>query len=151
MTTENVTKRCSACKVYLPVERFHLNRSHSDGLASYCKECTKAASRRHYEQNKQSYFDRNQEVRRRQKERLLDLKKNTPCHDCGQKFHPFIMEFDHFDPANKLFSIGKSGRVSDKQLREEMAKCNLVCANCHKLRTFRRHQQNPRYVLAGLE
>lgn len=143
-----IEKKCSMCKSVLPVEHFHLNKAKKDGRAGCCKECQKAVSRKHYEANKQAYFDRNQQVRRRQKERLLEIKSQSPCRDCGQTFHPFIMEFDHLSADDKTFSIGRRGSKSNKQIQTEIDKCDLLCANCHKLRTFRRNQQNPRYVLA---
>lgn len=66
--------------------------------------------------------------------------RNVPCADCGGLFPPYVMDFDHRDPATKSFEITRvAGRVSRKKLLEEIAKCDIVCSNCHRVRTY--HQQ----------
>lgn len=72
----------------------------------------------------------------------LDEVKNSPCLDCGQKFPPECMDFDHRVPATKLFdvSLGVVSGRSVESVKEEIAKCDLICANCHRIRTAR--QQN---------
>ncbi len=67
---------------------------------------------------------------------LQALKENHPCVDCGVVYHPVVMDFHHRDPASKLFNIGRKwGSTSISLLLEEIAKCDLICANCHRLRT----------------
>ena len=60
------------------------------------------------------------------------------CVDCGYEGPPFMYDFDHRDPLDKRFAITASGatRSWDKQLAEA-EKCDLVCANCHRMRTHR--------------
>lgn len=78
---------------------------------------------------------KNFDLRRKQ----IDLAKQKPCYDCNKEYPPYILEFDHRDPAQKLFTVG-SGASSRwaTRLTEEIAKCDVVCANCHKIRTFKR-------------
>lgn len=72
--------------------------------------------------------------------------KARPCADCGGTFDPVCMDFDHRPGEVKLFNIGSTGRNSRGQsrptnlekLRAEIAKCDIVCANCHRVRTFRK-------------
>jgi len=151
MNTESVLKRCSACKEDLPVELFHKNKAKKDGLAHCCTPCQKVYAKQHYEANKSQYFQRNQRTRKRAKAKLMEQKADTPCTDCGQKFHPYIMEFDHLDPSTKISAIGRMNAASGRTFTEELAKCELVCANCHKLRTFRRNLKNPSYSLGILD
>ena len=65
--------------------------------------------------------------------------KQYPCLDCEQVFDPVCMEFDHTG-TDKKFSIGKamSQAMSLRLLTQEIMKCDLVCANCHRLRTKKR-------------
>jgi hypothetical protein len=56
------------------------------------------------------------------------------CVDCGEK-NPIVLEFDHRDPNQKIANVGKLRYGSTKQLKEELAKCDVVCANCHRKRT----------------
>jgi hypothetical protein len=69
--------------------------------------------------------------------RLLDDLRRVPCADCGNQFPPCAMEFDHRDPAQKQFRVtDRVGRLGTKRLLEEAAKCDIVCSNCHRMRTY---------------
>lgn len=61
--------------------------------------------------------------------------KAQPCVDCDGTFHCVAMDFDHRDPALKLFTISRGLMTSMDALLAEIAKCDLVCANCHRVRT----------------
>lgn len=68
---------------------------------------------------------------------FLDWLKNQPCRDCGHKFPPFVMDFDHRDPAGKRLELTKwTSRGSAESLFVELVKCDVVCANCHRVRTW---------------
>ena len=58
--------------------------------------------------------------------------KNKPCQICNQSFHPVCMDFHHKDPKEKNFDVSRLS-YSKKKTLEEIAKCILVCANCHRL------------------
>jgi hypothetical protein len=61
--------------------------------------------------------------------------KDQPCADCGIKYPTVCMDLDHRDPSTKLFIVGSSAMRSRASLVAEAAKCDVVCANCHRLRT----------------
>lgn len=67
---------------------------------------------------------------------INSLKAGRPCHDCGQTFPPFVMDFDHRDPSDKKYTISRMYDHSNETIDKEIAKCDLVCANCHRIRTF---------------
>src|ERR1700674_3406118 len=71
---------------------------------------------------------------------LRDLRKG-PCADCGKVFEPHQMDFDHRNPADKLFRLteGRAMLLSRARLFSEIGKCDVVCANCHRLRTHAAH------------
>src|SRR3990172_413073 len=96
------------------------------------------------------YYRRNREqeifrVRARQAgtTEMLREWRQVPCADCGGRFEPHQMDFDHRDPSTKLFTLmtGRAQLMSTGRLRNEAAKCDVVCANCHAVRTQRRWQQ----------
>lgn len=79
-------------------------------------------------------------VMRRQRatvEWLRDLRR-VPCDDCREMFAPHMMDFDHRDSSKKLFAItgGHAPLMSHHKLIAEIEKCDIVCANCHALRTY---------------
>ena len=102
-------------------------------------EDRKAASKRHYYLNKQRYLDRNIKYRTDIKEYVHNLKESQPCADCRVSYPYYVMDFDHIDGSvkeneiNYLCFTGRSGA-----LKREIVKCELVCANCHRIRTHTR-------------
>lgn len=66
--------------------------------------------------------------------------KEGPCTDCGGSFPPYVMDFDHLPGTKKTLAVSYlanhgSGKA---KLLAEIAKCELVCANCHRIRTHTR-------------
>lgn len=66
--------------------------------------------------------------------------KNKPCLDCKQSFPHYVMHFDHRDAHTKVKAIATLTRntVAWARVEAEIAKCDLVCANCHAIRTWER-------------
>lgn len=63
--------------------------------------------------------------------------KDQPCHDCGCRFDACCMDFDHRAGEIKSYNLGTmfSNHYSRELIEAELAKCDLVCANCHRIRT----------------
>ena len=68
---------------------------------------------------------------------MNDYKTERGCVDCGYNTHPAALDFDHVR-GTKKFCIGHRVKCSRKKLLPEMAKCDIVCANCHRVRTEKR-------------
>jgi hypothetical protein len=97
---------------------------------------------RHPEQEKT-----NAALRRSGRRVLLDKVKSKPCADCRIQYHPVVMDFDHRPGTIKSFNISMSWGRSLDVLLAEIAKCDIVCSNCHRLRTgARRADTNARMV-----
>ena len=64
--------------------------------------------------------------------------RDRPCADCHGQFPAVVMEFDHRDPAQKRFNVAHSWCRSIQSISDESAKCDVVCRNCHRRRTFER-------------
>lgn len=100
-------------------------------------------ARKHYLDNKELYKARavkhNRATHARVRELVLKA-KDIPCADCDMKYPSYVMQFDHLDPDGKLFNIANwSGkRYSVARVLLEIAKCEVVCANCHAIRTYTR-------------
>ena len=74
---------------------------------------------------------------------LLDKAKDKPCMDCGGQFPPEAMDFDHVRGV-KSFCVNRAQSRSLAAIRAEIAKCDLVCSNCHRVRTRLRWGQRRR-------
>lgn len=93
---------------------------------------------KHYDNNRGYYIDK----AKRRKELIRDFireAKNKPCADCGGIFPYYVMQFDHVR-GEKLLNIGNvsSRGLSMPKLKNEINKCDVVCANCHAIRTHER-------------
>jgi hypothetical protein len=70
-------------------------------------------------------------------------KSNQPCADCGVRYPHYVLDYDHRPGGQKRANVNvlvKRG-AKEEVLLAEIAKCDLVCANCHRVRTFRRRQE----------
>lgn len=68
-----------------------------------------------------------------------DLKGRTPCMDCGVQYPPYVMDFDHRPGETKKYNVSHTAQFSSMvALLEEVEKCDIVCANCHRIRTWHR-------------
>jgi hypothetical protein len=84
------------------------------------------------------YLGRKRAAWRAQAE-LLDSLRDVPCADCGRQFPPCAMDFDHREADAKQHTVTRMiGRAGTERILAEVAKCDIVCANCHRLRTFDR-------------
>ena len=76
-------------------------------------------------------------VRSKETRDFVDEMKSAPCMDCGRTFPPVAMDFDHVR-GEKAFSISKRLMAKRETILVEIAKCDLVCSNCHRIRTHER-------------
>lgn len=130
------TKTCTGCGERKLCSEFNARRSSKDGLHQRCRTCTRLASAAHYAENKSYYVKK----ARKQKDKIRALVrqlKSKPCTDCGMQYPPWVMDFDHKYDKVMPVSIMHKHRGKSEVL-SEIAKCDLVCANCHRQRTHDR-------------
>lgn len=97
----------------------------------------RAARRKHYHNNKQAYIDR-AVAKREDLRAYLRAQKDNPCTDCDIKYPYYVMQFDHIGD-DKLYTVSTLVSLGNlKKIQDEIAKCQLVCANCHAVRTHMR-------------
>lgn len=135
-------KRCSKCKKSKSNSSFARNRTRKDGYHSSCKSCHKNWSRVHYEQNKDYYKEkgnRNRTKTRDEMRKLIRKLKSVPCTDCGKKYPYYVMDFDHVRGKKVLEIPHMVARQAPRErILKEIKKCDVVCANCHRIRTHAR-------------
>jgi len=75
---------------------------------------------------------------------MASLKDGVPCADCGETFPVYVMHWDHLPGFEKVDEVSSMvGHRTRAAILEELKKCELVCANCHVLRTIS-HERRPR-------
>lgn len=100
------------------------------------KERQRQYAREHYKRNRQYYIDKAMRKNRALIEEVRRLKE-VPCTDCGQQYAYYVMDFDHLDDKTDNINtlIRNYGRA---RVLAEIAKCEVVCSNCHRIRTHMR-------------
>lgn len=97
---------------------------------------------------KEKAMNRRKQDRHRITKYIREAKTGKICMDCREDYPHWILEFDHRPGTKKLFTIGRQNMSRDKSLQaiiDEIAKCDIVCANCHKNRTYWRKLKNGVY------
>lgn len=105
-----------------------------------CKNCGKDYRKEYYEKNKieaKKYsFESTKEIRKRNAQFVWNYLKENPCIECGEN-DPVVLEFDHRDKEDKILEISQMvlNGNSLKKIKDEIDKCDVLCANCHRRKT----------------
>lgn len=137
-------KKCSSCLAHKHISEFFVKNSDTGRLHAQCKSCYKEYRKNyyaaHYTKYREAYLERAKLSRKKARlfyqETISNYLKLKECESCGIK-DPRVLEFDHIDPEEKLFSISQGLRLGYKisDVLEELKKCRILCANCHRIRT----------------
>jgi len=124
-------KTCTSCKQSFPETKFKMRWAkgrQSGTRQAMCNRCLYVK------------YTRPNIERKLAKVHAYQLEKG--CADCGFNKHPAALEFDHLPGTKKLFNIGEEiGNRSVESIWLEIAKCEVVCANCHAIRTAERRKR----------
>lgn len=106
------------------------------------KEQANAYARYYYHKNHTRVRREQTERVRRYRKRNLEYTKKVkdkPCADCGQRFPHYVMDFDHRDGEEKEANVANlaAAPYSLARLKKEISKCDVVCSNCHRERTYK--------------
>lgn len=101
----------------------------------WCRACFKIVSQGFYKVYKPKVLARN-DKNRKLIAALVREAKERPCADCGQRYPSYVMDLDHRPGSGKKFILAHARTKGMKQALAELAKCEAVCANCHRERTF---------------
>ena len=146
-------RTCGRCDESKPIFQFNWRRARRGQRDNLCRACRALYKEEHYQANKQRYVDqarqRKQALARQRTAFLLGYFTAHPCTDCGEE-DPVVLEFDHLrDKLKNISAMANSSQPWEKIL-SEIAKCEVVCANCHRRRTARR-QGSLRSQLAAID
>lgn len=133
------TKLCTKCETTKDTSQFSKNKAHKDGLATMCKECWNKYYKAYYASGKErERLAKNNKVNMEAVRDFVKEAKSVPCADCGEQYPSYVMDFDHLPEYEKLFTIAQKSRYTLKKVKEEVKKCEVVCSNCHRIRTHNR-------------
>ncbi len=130
-------KTCPRCQVSFPITEFRFKNISKNLRYSYCRTCRSAILKEHYRRNKNAYLRRNARSRLINAEIIREY-KSKPCADCGIRYPYYVMDFDHRQDSIKVINLSNASRMTRPKILEEIAKCDVVCSNCHRERTYQR-------------
>lgn len=125
---------CTKCLEIKPIDSFPVKGS---GVSSWCRGCMNSHKKMVYSENTEVMKDRSNRTRNRVRKSvrqfICEYLEENPCIKCGES-DIVVLEFDHRDPSEKLFEISyaSNGNHSMKRLKDEIDKCDVLCANCHR-------------------
>lgn len=135
-------KICTRCKKPKPRSAYYPRSKGSPYIDTICKACRSEIAKDGWANN----TPRMEKLRARtarlyaENRALLDRLRDVPCADCGGRFPPYVMDFDHRDPTSKKHNLSEMTRLRPERIKEEAAKCEIVCANCHRIRTHQKKE-----------
>lgn len=102
----------------------------------------KEQNQRYYQKNKEAQRARVAAQKAANREYVRTLKESTPCSDCSKIYPWYVMDYDHLPEFEKRMDVSQlvANGYSIESIDREIAKCELVCANCHRIRTYNRDQ-----------
>lgn len=147
-------KVCGKCKQEKTLSEFNKNKGTKDGYHGDCRSCKKQYQADWYQRHKDEHRAR---TKTRNKRVVAELRefvkqvKDVPCLDCGGRFPSFVMDFDHLPEYDKVGHVARlvNAGKSLQKIKDEIAKCEIVCANCHRIRTWVRSSEAELPVLSG--
>lgn len=135
-------KACATCGQEKEEEQFYWRYKDKGIRWGTCKTCQKKQKKRWYEKHGKAHREK---VNERQRDLVAKNRKfiwnyllRHPCVDCGES-NPIVLEFDHVR-GEKRDSISRliGDKYSLKVIMEEVDKCVVRCANCHRIKTAER-------------
>lgn len=137
-----ITKVCTGCGMPKPMDEFPIKHKLRGTRGTRCRSCQSAYGKLHYQRKRDHYLARAKARRARGRGRsnkywayLMSYLQAHPCVDCGET-DPLVLQFDHRDGTTKIDAVGTMvNRANWSSLLAEIAKCDVRCANCHRLRT----------------
>lgn len=131
-------KKCDGCKNIKEDKDFAFKEKAKNKLQPLCRECNKIKSREYYYSNQEKH---KKITTQRKKKVILENRKllynhylNNPCVDCGEK-DPMVLELDHQRDKDMPVSTAVGRGWSKQRVINEIAKCVVRCANCHRRKT----------------
>ena len=142
-------KHCCRCKKEKHEREFNYKNKLKKILHSACRHCTRKQTKKHYHANREYYLNksrkRNTKIREENRKFIYEYLSSNPCKDCGEN-DPVVLEFDHINNKETNISTLIRKNHSLNKIKNEIKKCEVRCANCHRRKTakdFNWYKQAP--------
>jgi hypothetical protein len=126
--------KCTICKnIFPPTEEFFgKHKKAKSGLDTYCKPCRRERGLNNYNKNKEKWNKTHSKTTQWKKDQIKKYKEECGgCSKCGEKKY-YLLDFHHIDPTTKSFQISQGESKGWEKIKQEIEKCIVLCANCHR-------------------
>lgn len=122
------TKICTKCKRKLPIDQFYWRDKKAGSRRSECKDC-------HNGYVKLKYAERQKSIE--------EIKTNLRCAKCGES-RGYVLDFHHKNPEEKDSAVSRliSNNATEEHILNEINKCVVLCANCHREFHYLENKEN---------
>lgn len=138
--------KCSKCGEIKSDDQFHWANKSKGVRSSSCKTCRNKYNNESYRANKNGVKERQKafgvEYRKKARDFVVAYLRTHPCVDCGYA-DVRALQFDHIIPLNDAKASRVGRFTSIKKIEEEIAKCEVRCANCHMIKTGEKYGWRP--------
>lgn len=126
---------CMKCGERKPTDAFYPS-SLTNRRPLWCKSCRREYNKDRVKEDPNYFLKYTTKRRKAGYERVAALKSAMGCNRCGYNEHHCALDFHHRDPSQKKFNIPWGWVLKWSKLLEEIAKCDLLCSNCHRIHHF---------------
>ena len=129
-------KKCNHCGIYKDEEEFNWRYKYLGVRNKTCRECMVAFNRNYYkgedgERHLQQVKERAKLARESARDFVYQYLLSHPCEECGER-DPRVLEFHHVGAKDMAITRMVTGGFSIERIQAEIAKCTVLCANCHR-------------------
>lgn len=125
--------KCSKCGEEKELEHFNKRNNTKRGYSHWCKKCYNFYDKSRYKKEKKKIVGQKKKRKHLIREWFEEYKSFLKCEHCGEN-HPACFDFHHLDGSEKddCISVLVGGGYAVKRIKEEIDKCIVLCANCHR-------------------
>lgn len=129
---------CRVCQIVKDEQEFAKKKTRKDGSIlrnTICKPCQRVVSKNHYIENKSDYIKRNRIKKKKLIKFVNEFKAQRRCERCNfpGKRNPSSLDFHHIKKEDKEYNVSALFAFSKNKILQEIAKCQLLCGNCHRI------------------
>lgn len=127
------TKVCNHCHEEKEIDKFPFRNTIKNIRHGSCIICWKEIRKKYYKKNKLAPLNKNRRNKKRNRDWYNEYKSKLKCERCPEN-NPACLDFHHDDPTIKDFEVSAliNATYSIKKILEEIDKCRVLCANCHR-------------------